>query len=274
MLKVKGAIERSTVLWGIMLAKSSSTSLFIVILNFIIKLSLFMQDFPQNRRYVHVTQQMNWSKAQEYCREYHIDLAIFTTKDEFQILENPCKNPCWIALKRDRNYATIWKWSGREETSYSEWNNIRHLTTEGESGNCVATGQEYWFDLKCDEQKEFLCYDEPILVKKNKTWEEALEHCRNLNTPSNQLYDLMNIDIGGNNSNAREVILADQTQEVWIGLRFLAGHWVWVNGAPLLEQLPVCPAPSMHCGTMSKTGQILQLRNCLERRPFVCTIRN
>ncbi|TNN29836.1 hypothetical protein EYF80_060014 [Liparis tanakae] len=113
-------------------------------------------------------------------------------------------------------------------------------------------------------------------LDENKTWEEALEHCRTLDTDStssnnyvNHSFDLPHMDFV-RNSESEKVIQDSQTPEVWIGLRFLAGEWLWVNGMPLSEQLQACPPAGMHCGTMSKTGIVLPMRNCLERRNFLC----
>ncbi|AWP02004.1 putative macrophage mannose receptor 1-like [Scophthalmus maximus] len=67
-----------------------------------------------------------------------------------------------------------------------------------------ATGWSYRFDLPCDDHLEFLCNEDGlILVKANKTWEEALEHCRTLDTDPNSsdtyfnhLYDLLHLHSG------------------------------------------------------------------------------
>uniref|UniRef100_A0A3Q3EIS2 C-type lectin domain-containing protein n=1 Tax=Labrus bergylta TaxID=56723 RepID=A0A3Q3EIS2_9LABR len=92
-------------------------------------------------------------------------------------------------------------------------------------------------------------------------------------THFNHLYDLPHMHAEHNNRYAKDLIQKAQTQEVWIGLRFLAGNWLWVNGFPLEEQLLVCPKPKMNCGTMSKTGSRL-FRDCSERRNFLCSLKN
>lgn len=60
--------------------------------------------------------------------------------------------------------------------------------------------------------------------------------------------------------------------QVWTGLRFLAGKWLWVNGADqLYSDLPLCPDMKHHCGALSKndTGQIDPM-DCTEKLNFLC----
>lgn len=209
---------------------------------------------------------MTWSSAQQYCRKNHIDLATFRDENEFKARGTPCTSTehCWIGLQRDTNDPNVWNWSDGEESRFTKWYNKQPNNIDGNE-NCVTMGHTYWYDRKCDNRHKFVCYDYSILVKENKTWEEALEHCRN----KNDLYDLTHVDFGVDNLYARKAILDAQTPEVWIGLRFLAGEWLWANG--MRRQLPACPAPGMYCGTISKIGELLLLRNCLERRNFLCS---
>ncbi|KAK9543145.1 hypothetical protein VZT92_000946 [Zoarces viviparus] len=265
-----------------MLTKSSSTRLFFFfffLFIFIFNLPLFEQASYQPRRYVHVALPSNWSSAQKYCREHHTDLATFRNSDDFDAQQSLCRYSrlCWIGLQRDKDDSNVWNWSDGEESNFTKW---RHDQPDDYLGaeNCVVMEGMYWNDLSCDRYREFLCYENSILVKENKTWEEALEHCRTLGTDSsssnkylNHRFDLPHMDFGGSNSYAKKEIQEAQTAEVWIGLRFLAGEWLWVNGMPLLKELPACPVPGLYCGTMSKTGELLQMRNCLERRNFFCS---
>ncbi|KAM7423624.1 hypothetical protein PAMA_000124 [Pampus argenteus] len=226
------------------------------------------------------THQMTWSEAQQYCRENHIDLATFRNVTELADAPWSCNfaRKCWIGLHRDKNN---WKWSDGEKTLFTSWNTAyNEPNNNNENENCVGIASRLWFDLQCDSQRAFLCYeDDLILVKENKTWEEALEHCRGLGTDPNSknsyfnhLYDLPHLQ--GFNWEARKMIQQAETKEVWIGLRYLAGSWVWVNRKQLVGQLPTCPATGMYCGTMSKTGDLIPEKNCLERRNFFCSSIN
>ncbi|XP_060900302.1 secretory phospholipase A2 receptor-like [Labrus mixtus] len=223
-----------------------------------------------------VPHKMTWDDAQKYCRANHTDLAIFRTESEYEALENPCglDKYCWIGLHRDDTNAAVWNWANGEEVSFTSWatNEPNDLWR---NENCTVMENKLWIDIPCHIKFESLCSeDDLILVKEEKTWEEALEHCRTLQTDPdskdthfNHLYDLPHMHAEHNNRYVKDLIQNAQTKEVWIGLRFLAGNWLWVNGFPLEEQLLVCPKPKMNCGTMSKTGTRL-FRDCSGRRNF------
>ncbi|XP_034425949.1 rheacalcin-1-like [Hippoglossus hippoglossus] len=124
----------------------------------------------------------------------------------------------------------------------------------------------------CSTRFPVLCYwDNLVLVKENKTWEEALEHCRALRG-GNRNHELVSVQPGQEHSYMMKRVMEADTDEVWTGLRFLAGDWLWVNGAVLLYSgLPVCPLEQQHCGTLSKqdTGSV-EIRDCSETRNFLC----
>uniref|UniRef100_A0A8D0ANJ8 C-type lectin domain-containing protein n=1 Tax=Sander lucioperca TaxID=283035 RepID=A0A8D0ANJ8_SANLU len=145
--------------WRIMLTKSSSTRLFIVILNFIFYLPLLVQTFQ--RRYVYVSRQMNWTLAQKYCREYHIDLATFRNQNDFDEVQSPChyqgNNLCWIGLQRDQHNQNDWIWTDGEQSSYRQWSSSKNQPDNNLGNeNCVVTGSLYWYDIVCAEQHAFL----------------------------------------------------------------------------------------------------------------------
>lgn len=270
----------SSHLWGIMLWKSRPNSLFIIILRFIFILPLFVRGSHQKRWYLNPKQQKTWSEAQTYCRENHDDLATFRQKVELNRISGVCNSPqgCWIGLYRDKNDPNVWNWSDGENTNFRSWKDTQPDNYRGIE-NCVATQDNGgWFDQNCDVRLAFLCYeDDLILVKENKTWEEALEHCRTLVTvpaSNKHLYDLPDMHLQATNMDARRMIQDAQTEEVWIGLRYLAGHWLWVNKNALDGQWPACPAAGMYCGTMSKMGDLYSEKNCLERRNFFCSTTN
>ncbi|KAK3568831.1 hypothetical protein QTP86_017723 [Hemibagrus guttatus] len=105
-----------------------------------------------------------------------------------------------------------------------------------------------------------------ILVKENKTWEDALQHCRIHYTDLAQAFSLRYPTI-------LEMEAVDtQTVNVWTGLRFLDGKWFWVNMEPVdtPESLPSCPAKNYSCGARNiKTG-VLENRDCNEKFNFLC----
>lgn len=60
--------------------------------------------------------------------------------------------------------------------------------------------------------------------------------------------------------------------QVWTGLRFLAGQWMWLNQADLNHtSLPLCPHEVQHCGALSKSDtSSLEPADCLMRLNFLC----
>ncbi|CAB1338938.1 unnamed protein product [Coregonus sp. 'balchen'] len=67
-----------------------------------------------------------------------------------------------------------------------------------------------------------------LAEKENKTWEEALEHCRENYTDLTSLLsenEQLQVQIIMNSKGA-------QTDHVWTGLCFFSGFWPWVNGDP------------------------------------------
>ncbi|CAL8366506.1 unnamed protein product [Boreogadus saida] len=124
-------------------------------------------------------------------------------------------------------------------------------------------------DNYCDKKLYFLCECNLVFVEEKKTWEEALDHCRALGRDASKRIDLFSFYEEEELSYAREVMTWAQTEEVWIGLRWLAGRWLWMDrNAGGVITLPECPANGNHCGTLSGGGQ--QARNCVEKRRFFC----
>ena len=104
------------------------------------------------------------------------------------------------------------------------------------------------------------------MVKENKTWEEAYEHCRAQYTGLAFLSSVTQLNLAKKETNET------QTVSVWTGLRFLAGEWLWVNGKPLgsLVSLPSCPAEPYRCGARNSKMDIWENRDCEEKLNFLC----
>lgn len=247
---------------------------------FILRLLLFTQVSHQDRIFIYVPYKLSQPEAKRYCRERHTDLASFRNAAELAALQTPCETTdyCWIGLQRVAHGSPDFVWSDGETNGFRQWHS-GEPNNEGGTENCVAMAKNEWYDTVCHQQfLDFLCYeDEPILAADEKTWEEALEDCRALHLdPYSSLnyfkhvYDLYQIRSGNFTSLANRVIAGAQTQEVWIGLRFLAGEWLWLNDNPLDIQLPDCPAAANYCSTITKSGQI-QLSNCSDSKNFFCS---
>ena len=87
-----------------------------------------------------------------------------------------------------------WKTSSGKSTNYEDW-------AEGQptaDGDCVGISNKdkKMTILDCDSKWPFYCFqDNLVLVKEDKTWEEAIEHCRamDLTDPNNHRNDLISI---------------------------------------------------------------------------------
>lgn len=194
--------------------------------------ALFVLVSALQREYFLVTEPASWNDAQQYCRSHHTDLAFIHTKEEA--------------------------------------NNVSALGLWG-NHNCVALQNNVAFNYKCDTKHSFFCYESDlVLVKENKTWEEALEYCRDQDS------DLPSLLSEAEQSSAKKTTSEAQTSQVWTGLRFLAGQWLWVNGDGLEFQdwpageMPFCPARYLHCGTLDKEEEHWGTRDCKEKLNFLC----
>ncbi|XP_034567788.1 dromaiocalcin-1-like isoform X2 [Notolabrus celidotus] len=119
-----------------------------------------------------------------------------------------------------------------------------------------------------------------VLVKENKTWEDALMHCRGLEAKDprkpftayeNYKYDLATLLTEDDHKFARETAKSATTDKVWTGLRYLAGYWLWVGGEErMYKDIDRCPSRGF-CGTLPTTGNdSYEIRPCNEKRNFFC----
>ncbi|XP_044070407.1 macrophage mannose receptor 1-like isoform X2 [Siniperca chuatsi] len=220
-----------------------------------------------NFQYTFIPQSKNWSEAQQYCKKNYDYLAALTANFDMNSAVHEEDFPVWTGLHRDEE---IWKWS----TGLSEYRNWAS-NEPGNNGDCVSISslKKEMATQSCSARFPFVCFrDNLVLVKENKTWEEALEHCRALVSQFNIRYELVSVQPGKDHKHLMTRITEAVTEKVWTGLRFLAGHWLWVNGADMLySDLPVCPTEGQHCGALSKneTGSV-ESTDCLEKMNFLC----
>ncbi|XP_045889174.1 macrophage mannose receptor 1-like [Micropterus dolomieu] len=212
---------------------------------------------------IFIPQSKIWSDAQQYCEDNYDGLA--TPYSLIKVIPNDF--PVWIGLHRN---GETWTW-GTGLSEYRNW-------TSGEPGNnsdCVSISSltKEMATQNCSAQFPFVCFkDNLVLVKENKTWEEALEYCRALTSPYPYNSDLVSVQPGEDHNDVMYRAAEAVTEKVWVGLRFLAGHWVWVNGADMLySDLPVCPLVGQHCGSLSvKDNGSVETTDCLEKMNFLC----
>uniref|UniRef100_A0A3Q4GGN4 C-type lectin domain-containing protein n=1 Tax=Neolamprologus brichardi TaxID=32507 RepID=A0A3Q4GGN4_NEOBR len=148
-----------------------------------------------------VDKEMSWSDAQSYCRQHHTDLASGLDQiysEEFKTLQNSTgsKVKLWIGLFRDS-----WRWSDGSNFSFRYW--------DMDSFNDGLNNRTYKL----------------ILIKKNKTWEEALNYCRQKH------HDLVSISNPEEQRWVQERAKTASTPFVWLGLQYgcAARLWLWVT---------------------------------------------
>ncbi|CAN9507282.1 unnamed protein product [Ophioblennius macclurei] len=204
-----------------------------------------------------------WSGALEVCKMDFEGLAYFESARELNGYTN-LAYPIWFGLYKDGG---VWKWSFGS-SDYREWGST-WVETTGDCASLVSVRKKM-VGRNCSERLPFLCVDDNVkLVKEKKSWEEALQHCRGM-APSG--YDLLSVQPGDDHADILERAMGADTEEVWVGLRFLAGHWLWMTGADVsYPDLPQCPLQGEHCGALSKTSMTtVETRDCAERKNFLC----
>ncbi|XP_041635893.1 macrophage mannose receptor 1-like [Cheilinus undulatus] len=180
------------------------------------------EDHPDGR-FTRIVEKKNWTQAQDYCREHHIDLAsgldIFKD-DTFLKLSESLQ--LWLGLFRD-----TWTWSDGNSSSFRNWD--QGLFKDGiDRKECATVLDEsgQWGSDGCDEKKPFFCYnDKLILINENKTWEEALYYCRDNYT------DLVSITNPHQQRWVQARAKDASTSHVWLGLRYtcVLDLWIWIN---------------------------------------------
>ncbi|KAM7423654.1 hypothetical protein PAMA_000149 [Pampus argenteus] len=125
---------------------------------------------------VYIQFQMTWSSAQIYCRSYYNELVTIRNAEEATKL---AKYGGWIGLYLNASDG-VWKWSGGDENA----TDIIWDYDEPDKGqDCVLKYASY-VKLEsddCSNTHTVLCAEDMmILVEEMKTWEEAFEHCKEL----------------------------------------------------------------------------------------------
>ncbi|XP_027869644.1 uncharacterized protein LOC114142524 [Xiphophorus couchianus] len=211
-----------------------------------------------------VQEMMTWSEAKVHCMKINQELATFT-KEEMTFFSEQ-NFPIWIGLHRNDS---SWKWSsGLKEDKYwkLELSDNKDCVTITSKTKTLAAEN-------CQTLRPFLCMKENvILVKENKSWEEAFEHCRGLGSNSNLRFNLLSVKPGDEHKCVVNRIKEADTNEVWTGLRFLGDKWLWINGEDVLySDLLKCPPQWRRCGAISKSdSSTVAARDCQERKNFLC----
>ncbi|XP_041925027.1 C-type lectin galactose-binding isoform-like [Alosa sapidissima] len=187
---------------------------------------LFSSCHGQAGQYHYMSDQLNWTEAQNYCRTHYSDLVTIRSQAEHTrfktYLGDKGQKSIWIGLYND---IKSWRWSlddnGLEQIGFSNW-------SKGEPDNKLGVqscGDFYdgaWSDTSCTIQYPFICYDEKesaakyILISEPKSWNDAQEYCREHHT------DLAS---SRNQEENRWLASSSDNRTMWIGL--FRNTWKW-----------------------------------------------
>ncbi|XP_034384399.1 macrophage mannose receptor 1-like [Cyclopterus lumpus] len=179
---------------------------------------------------------MNWTDAQQYCREKYSDLATLDSIDDVRRLPDVI-GLTWIGLRDDPqswkysmgNDTNSWRWSatgGTGRTSRTGYQNWKASQPSGstESQLCIwMSSGGTWSDAGCETALYFLCYTQTtqtdktyVLIYMVKKWSDARDYCREHHT------DLAMIE---NDEENKAVAAQLGGYYGWIGLYRV--RWTW-----------------------------------------------
>ncbi|XP_047671161.1 macrophage mannose receptor 1-like [Tachysurus fulvidraco] len=219
------------------------------------------------REYFFVSQQMTWTKAQDYCIQHFGNLATITSEEENnKALLVTGENLPWNGLIRTAPHVKNWTWADGDTSNFTKWSFGE--PNDGNAGeNCVVMDQNGWRDTSCNGEFPSVCSRSFIFVNEKKTWEMALQHCRTQYTSLASMESDKSLQY-------YQTLLKTETQAatVWIGLRFLDGKWLWVNGMLLGSNVPLnqCPIKPYSCGVFNFNTLVWENRDCNEEHNFLC----
>uniref|UniRef100_A0A8C9S4G0 C-type lectin domain-containing protein n=1 Tax=Scleropages formosus TaxID=113540 RepID=A0A8C9S4G0_SCLFO len=202
-----------------------------------------------DQRYILINDAKTWKDAQRYCRENYTDLVSVRNQTENDLIHNMFTTGTWVWIGLYRDY---WQWSDQRNSSFRYWAPGKPDNYDGNEKCTVAsitqTLNGTWDDRQCGENHPFICYDDAplILVQENKTWNEALNYCRE------NYVDLVSVHSKEIQSWVEKKVRSATSSHVWIGLRFSCRLklWFWVTGGVACYQnwVPGNGTGAGHCG--------------------------
>ncbi|XP_037620996.1 macrophage mannose receptor 1-like [Sebastes umbrosus] len=225
-------------------------------------------------KHIFVDKSKTWRAAQSYCRKHHTDLSSVSSQSELNRLltaEGANRSAGWIGLKRDLNNSTVWRWSGGTHITYQNWTNGQPDNFENNERYGHVQSKGTWNDDKERNTRPFYCIDINV-VEERKTWEEALDYCRDHHNDLTSLHSDTECLLA-----MKENQKVNITHRVWIGLRYLQDSWLWVNGDRLVyeawnqggDQDYLCPSRK-RCGALTGKG-LWDNFDCRTKLKFICT---
>lgn len=235
---------------------------------YVLLLGLLLGSAPTDPKYIFITQRLSRNAARNVCRLYYTDLAPVQSADDQRQLRSllgaaAFNDFIWIGLERDGRGG--WRWAGGGEVTTFFWDEGQPDNNNEQYGMTKASR---WHDTGGDLLQPFFCFHATVVGQLH-TWEGALEHCRG------QHRDLASVS----SPTEAELIRAEASRHaeewLWIGLRFLAGRWLWTDGRPLSywggDSAPQCPRSKMACGALwVRSGATWEARDCEEQLRSVC----
>uniref|UniRef100_A0AAZ3SI15 C-type lectin domain-containing protein n=2 Tax=Oncorhynchus tshawytscha TaxID=74940 RepID=A0AAZ3SI15_ONCTS len=205
-----------------------------------------------------ITNNMNWTDAQSYCRAHYTDLATVDDMEDLNRLMTSVSRYywSWIGLKKGDSMKWHWSLADRHfyregETEFRNWD-----TGTPQNGNCALMSTSgLWNNTSCDDQHHFICYDGKqvtnqtyVLIQENRTWIDAQSYCRQYHT------DLVSVRNQTENTEIEKKISL-RGLPVWIGLFLDSWRWSdqsdssfrnWLSGRPSTDQGDTCTLVSFN----------------------------
>ncbi|XP_038132880.1 C-type mannose receptor 2-like [Cyprinodon tularosa] len=236
---------------------------------------LCFDDNNSTKKFHLIQDKKNWTVAQSYCREKHTDLASGLTQlqdEELRKELSPLNNETYslTGLFRD-----TWRWSDGSSFSFRHWN-LQFDSEQHNSGQCAMTVFDdggRWKNENCTETKPFICYAPSsfILIKENKTWEDALKYCRD------HYHDLVTITSLDKQRWIQQEAKFASTDYVWMGLHYACtlDLWFWISDEVVSCQNWALGEPVDDCdmsGAMETRGEHKWRKiNDSEKFNFICS---
>ncbi|KAJ7997485.1 hypothetical protein DPEC_G00229510 [Dallia pectoralis] len=181
-----------------------------------------------------VQENKTWSDAVSYCREHGWELVSVLNQNIQDWVQHRAQNASspfvWLGLRYSCALG-FWFWVSGNDSCYQNWAGGQNHNTASEqariTGAMNRTGGQ-WVSQPENETYNFICsrsHDELVLVQENKTWSDAVSHCREHGW---ELVSVLNQNI--------QDLVQHRAQNasspfVWLGLRYSCalGFWFWVN---------------------------------------------